>query len=157
MFDPERRDERGEFHAVIASQLADGARPASVRTQWGEVALDYRHDENGHLYAFVPFRHWSRAWLVELDDGAYGQLHGYRYYLDGDLPEPAAGTGLMMQLTTAASRLRARGARLTAGYGGVDVLAAALVEAGLASHGYSHHDFTPVQVTEIVDVYEGRA
>jgi hypothetical protein len=53
-----------------------------VRSPRGEVELDYRTDEEGREYAFVPYRHHSGAWWAEIDGETYGQVQGFRYYPD---------------------------------------------------------------------------
>lgn len=57
------------------------------------------------------------------------------------------------QLLAAASALRERRALLTAGYGGVDVVNAALEEAGLSE--ISFLDMSVAQVHGICDAYHG--
>ena len=76
----QRLDELQQFLAVIAAQLADGARPARVETPFGLVELDYRTDDDDEDYVFVPYHFVSGAWSVEIDSDTYGALHGFRYY-----------------------------------------------------------------------------
>lgn len=82
VYRPGTIDPLAEFLAVIAAQLADGARPTQVRSPRGMVTLDYRVDEEGQEYVFVPYRHHSGAWWAEIDGETYGQIQGFRYYPD---------------------------------------------------------------------------
>jgi hypothetical protein len=81
-YNPQALDELQQFLAVVAAQLADGARPAEVQTPRGQLQLDYGVDQQGREYAEVPYRHCSGAWDTLLADGACGQVRGWRYYPD---------------------------------------------------------------------------
>lgn len=65
---------------IRQTMMATGERPERIKTVFGEHGMSYGFDEDGDGYVTIGFV-LPRAMYAEIEDGTYGSLQGFRFYL----------------------------------------------------------------------------